>query len=189
MPRRCACGARLRVDRTCPEAACRAFRPSRRGCNLATKHVANCLRGKQKRELGKDYRAQPSSPPAVAASDPHENRSPQLQRGHAAVRERLRAPQLEALLVDMFDHPGYFAILATAFRWLHRCPSAVDGVSAELAAVSLILTGANFEGLSARGRPRSLLIELSDYSGHSYKQIIGRMVLFCNEYHVEPAAL
>ena len=92
-------------------------------------------------------------------------------------------------MVDMFDHPGYFAILATAFRWLHRCPSAVDGVSAELAAVSLILTGANFEGLSARGRPRSLLIELSDYSGHSYKQIIGRMVLFCNEYHVEPAAL
>jgi hypothetical protein len=185
MPRRCACGARLRVDRTCPEAACSAFRPSRRGCNFSTTHVANRC-GKQKRELGKDYRVQTrSSLPAAAASDPHENGLPQPQPGHAAVRERLRAPQLEALLVDMFDQPGYFAILATAFRWLHRCPSAVDGVSAELAAVSLILTGANFEGLSARGRPRSLLTELSDYSGHSCEQIIGRMVLFCNAYHVE----
>ena len=117
------------------------------------------------------------SSPLMAVADLEPDQNCSLQPRDAGVRERLRAPQLEALLVDVFDEPTYFAILATAFERLHRRRSApaVDGVSAELAAASLILTGANFEGFSARSRPRNLLTELSDYSGHSCKQIVGAM--------------
>ena len=55
-----------------------------------------------------------------------------------------------------------------AGRWLHKCPDAVGGLPPKLAAASLVLTGANYEGLAPApkgGRPPVLLAELSEHLG------------------------
>lgn len=110
-----------------------AFRASRRGANLA-KQVARRVTGKQplraeSSKVSQDYRAKSrrSAPaPAPAAPEPPGDGaaapSPALRDDaplvdtHTAVRQLLRASDLEAILVDTFDQTGYFAILAMAFR-------------------------------------------------------------------------
>ena len=55
----------------------------------------------------------------------------------------------------------------------------------KIAAGSLVLAGANYEGLTA-ARPRVLLQELSEHFGVSRKLIIEGMALLCNAYGEEP---
>jgi hypothetical protein len=115
-----------------------AFWASRRGANLA-KQVARRVTGKQplraeSSKVSKDYRAKSrrSAPaPAPAAPEPPGDGaaapSPALGDDappvdtQTAVRQLLRASDLEAILVDTFDQTGYFAILAMAFRRRARC--------------------------------------------------------------------
>ena len=69
MPRVCQCGARLRVDGSCPTVVCVAFRPSQRGTNLVSK-VTFRLRGKRavasvRRRPGKHHNC-PAEPGGAA---------------------------------------------------------------------------------------------------------------------------
>ena len=132
------CGVRLRKDLSCPERSCVAFRASRRGANLA-KQVARRVTGKQSlraesSKVSKDYRAKSRrsapAPAPVAPETPGEGAaapSPALRDdaplvdAQTAVRQLLRASDLEAILVDTFDQTGYFAILAVAFRRRAHC--------------------------------------------------------------------
>ena len=74
---------------------------------------------------------------------------------------------------------------APAGRWLHKCPDAVGGLPPKLAAASLVLTGANYEGLAPApegGRPPVLLAEPSEHFGHPSQEIIRGMALLCSAY-------
>lgn len=51
----------------------------------------------------------------------------------------------------------------------------------KIAAGSLALAGANYEGLTA-ARPRVLLQELSDHFGVSRKELVQGMATLCNSY-------
>ena len=176
MPRVCQCGARLRVDGSCPTVVCVAFRPSQRGTNLVSK-VTFRLRGKRavasvRRRPGKHHNC-PAEPGGAAQ-----------QAAIVQVQKGLRAAELEEILVETYDLVGYFRIMATAFFWLGRCVGALDSMPADLATVALIATAANFEGLtpSSRSVSGNLLLELSQYSGHPRKKIVSSMAVFCNAY-------
>jgi len=179
MPRACQCGARLRVDGSCPTVACVAFRPSQRGANLVSR-VTFRLRGKRavasvRRRPGKHHN-RPAEPGGAA------QQATSVQR--VMVQKGLRAVELEEILVETYDLVGYFRIMATAFSWLGRCVSALDSMPADLATVALIATAANFEGLtpSSRSVSGNLLLDLSQYSGHPRKKIVSSMAVFCNAY-------
>jgi hypothetical protein len=178
MPRVCQCGARLRVDGSCPTVGCVAFRPSRRGANLVSKAVLR-LRGKCAVATVRFRAAKDHNRPAEPGGT---SQAASLQ--HAMVQKGLRAAELEEILVETYDLVGYFRIMATAIHWLGRCAGALDGMPADLATVALIATAANFEGLTPGSRSVSgnLLLELSQYSRHPRKKIISCMAVFCNAY-------
>ena len=72
-----------------------------------------------------------------------------------------------------------------AGRWLRKCPAAAGGVPPKLAAASLVLTGANYEGLTPApkgGRPPVLLAQLNEHFGHPSQEIIQGMAFLCNAY-------
>jgi len=131
--------------------------------------------------LGKDYRLKARSASVSEVSQPEKKEVSDVRAADRNITQCLRAPDLETVLVDMFEFTGYFAILATSFKWLKHCSSAVNDMPVDLAAAALVLTGANFEGLTAPSR-RNLLSELSDLCGHSGQQIIGSMAKLCNAY-------
>ena len=70
-------------------------------------------------------------------------------------------------------------------RWLLKCPAAVAGLAPKVAAAGLVLTGANFEGLTPvlkSGRPQAFLVELSEHFGLPRAEIVQGMALLCNAY-------
>jgi hypothetical protein len=125
MPRICSCGARRRRDLSCPTPTCQAFRLGRRGSNLLPRATRR-LRGKQPLSAACsrpskdrwDWSAQRRPAPELGtpAPAPSANVPGDVQQ---CVRQLLRAADLEAMLVDVFGEPGFYAIHAVAFR--HPC--------------------------------------------------------------------
>ena len=72
------------------------------------------------------------------------------------------------------------ALLAVG-RWLAKCSTTVATMDPKIAAGSLVLAGANFEGLTAAW-PRELLKELSEHFSVSRKVLVEGMAKLCNAY-------
>lgn len=72
------------------------------------------------------------------------------------------------------------ALLAVG-RWLAKCSTTVATMDPKIAAGSLALAGANFEGLTAAW-PRVLLKELSEHFNVSRKVLVEGMAKLCNAY-------
>jgi hypothetical protein len=128
MPRLCTCGARARADLSCSTESCSRFRASRRGFHL-TKKPTRRVRGKQLLQLldlkrvkrrGDKFSARPVDGELRGGTDgssTEESGAPVPALGPLGRPESLlRAADLEQMLVDMFGLPGFFAILAVAFR-------------------------------------------------------------------------
>jgi hypothetical protein len=79
--------------------------------------------------------------------------------------------------------PREFALRA---RWLTKCRQAVDSLAPQVAAASLLMLAANFEGLTPitkrSGRPRNLLAALSDDFECHRREIMAAMSTLCNGY-------
>lgn len=66
-------------------------------------------------------------------------------------------------------------------RWLLKCPAAVAGLPPHIAAASLVLAGANFEGIMPAW-PQNLLTELTQLFGCERVDLARGMALLCNAY-------
>ena len=80
--------------------------------------------------------------------------------------------------VAAFGNQPFFSPLG---RWLAKCSATVATMDPKIAAGSLVLAGANFEGLTAAW-PRVLLQELSEHFGLSRNVLIEGMATLCNSY-------
>ena len=103
-------------------------------------------------------------------------------RANAPTRMHTHAPTPAPTYTSvLLQRPPDFhpAMILSVGRWLAKCSTTVATMDPKIAAGSLVLAGANFEGLTAVW-PRVLLQELSEHFGIKRKVLVEGMAKLCN---------